>query len=96
MREYRFAEFRFDAVRLELRRGDELIALRPKTAALLGVLLAHAGQAVSKADLIERVWQRGHVQDQSLFQAISALRAALKPLDAIRTHPNLGYAWVQP
>ncbi|MEO0425213.1 MAG: hypothetical protein AAF184_22950 [Pseudomonadota bacterium] len=36
------------------------------------------------------------MQDQSLFQAISALRAALKPLDAIRTHPNLGYAWVQP
>ncbi|MEM9386036.1 MAG: winged helix-turn-helix domain-containing protein [Pseudomonadota bacterium] len=96
MREYRFAEWRFDALRLELRRGDELVALRPKTAVLMGVLLAHTGQAVSKADLIERVWQRSHVQDQSLFQAISELRAALKPLDAIRTHPNLGYAWVHP
>ncbi len=96
MGEYRFDRFRFDAVRGTLYDDGELIPLRPKTAALLTVLLRHAGQLVSKNVLIAQVWQRRQVQDQSLFQAISELRAALKPLDAIRTQPNLGYEWVLP
>ena len=90
------AGFRFDPVRQELVIDGRRRALRPKAASLLSVLLAARGQLVTKRDLVRRVWRTEHVQDQTLFQTVSELRRCLAPMDAIKTHPNLGYQWVGP
>lgn len=92
----RFDGYRFDQRRLTLSDADGDIALRPKTACLLAFFLQHDGQVLSKSQLIDHVWQRTHVQDQSLFQAVSELRRVLAPLEPITTLPNLGYRWNRP
>lgn len=91
---YRFADFCFDAQRLHLRAQGRAISLRPKTASVLKALLEAEGSIVNKRALMTQVWHSEHVQDQSLFQAVSELRSQLAPRDWIKTHPNLGYQWV--
>ncbi|MEL6210191.1 MAG: tetratricopeptide repeat protein, partial [Pseudomonadota bacterium] len=69
--------------------------LRPTTARLLGAILsaaeAHPAGVQTKDALIASVWPRGQASEQSLFQAISELRRALAPLEAVTTVPNQGY-----
>ena len=94
-----FDRFRFDAGRERLWRHGQRVALRPTTARVLVTLLhgARSPQPVlSKKTLIESAWATGNASDQSLFQAISELRRALAPLEAIVTVPNAGYRWVVP
>ena len=88
--------FRYDPIRREVSIDGRSRTLRPKAASLLAALLEARGQLVMKRDLVRRVWRSEHVQDQTLFQTVSELRRCLAPLDAIRTHPNLGYEWVGP
>ena len=45
-----------DVVAHELRRGDEVIHLRPKEFGLLALLAAHPGRAYSRRELLDRVW----------------------------------------
>ncbi len=93
---YRFDQFEFDTDTHELLASSARIALRPKTAVLLGVLLEQRRQVISKQTLFTQVWHSTFVQDQSLFQAISEIRKVFAPLQPIRTHPNFGYQWVTP
>ena len=44
----------FDA--REVRRGDELLTLRPKEFDLLAALLRHRGRVVSRDELLREVW----------------------------------------
>jgi len=51
----------FDAFRLEpppggLWRGDTMIALRPRSLAVLRYLVAHAGRLVTKAESLNLYW----------------------------------------
>lgn len=96
MHRYHFGCFSFDPQRLELTGSEGHVALRSKTARLLQVLLAADGAVVSKRELRLAVWRSDQVADQSLFQAMSELRRQLDALDAIKTHPNIGYQWVAP
>lgn len=96
MPKYRFDHFEFDTENLQLREHKTLIALRPKTAVLLAVLIEQRQHLLSKKALFSQVWHSDFVQDQSLFQAISEIRKTLAPLQPIKTHPNLGYQWVAP
>jgi DNA-binding winged helix-turn-helix (wHTH) protein/tetratricopeptide (TPR) repeat protein len=74
----RFAGFELDPRRAELRRpGGEAIKLRPKTFDILARLTANPGQVLTKQELIESVWPNVHVGDDSLFQCIREIRAAL-------------------
>jgi len=93
---FRFEKFVFDTENLELRANGVLLAMRPKTAVLMSVLITQRQQLLSKQALFSQVWQSEHVQHQSLFQAISEIRKLLAPLQPIKTHPNLGYQWVAP
>lgn len=86
-----FGPFRFDPQRRALFRRGKRIALRSKAAAVLEVLLEQSDQVVSKQTLRQRVWGHAGVSDQSLFQAISDVRRALAPMEAVITHPNQGY-----
>ncbi|HMJ30925.1 MAG TPA: winged helix-turn-helix domain-containing protein [Xanthobacteraceae bacterium] len=74
----RFAGFELDPDRAELRRpGGEAIKLRPKTFAVLTLFAANPGRVLSKPELMEAVWPDVHVGDDSLFQCIREIRAAL-------------------
>ncbi|HEY8335400.1 MAG TPA: tetratricopeptide repeat protein [Tardiphaga sp.] len=74
----RFAGFELDQQRAELRGSDGVaIKLRPKTFLMLRLFAANAGQVLSKQELMEAVWPNVHVGEDSLFQCIRELRAAL-------------------
>lgn len=92
----RFGDFDFEPRTLVLTRRGRRVSLRPKTAVLLKVLVQQPNQIVSKSQLAERVWGGRLVSEQSLFQAISELRAVLGDEPMIITHPNRGYCFVPP
>jgi DNA-binding winged helix-turn-helix (wHTH) protein len=51
-----FPPFRVDLGNEQLWRGAELLPLRPKPFAVLRYLLTHAGQLVTKAELLQVIW----------------------------------------
>ena len=72
----------FDAFRLEsppggLCRGDTVIALRPRSLAVLQYLVEHPGRLLTKAELRQQVWAGTHVTDIVLRVSIREIRAAL-------------------
>ena len=74
----RFAGFELDQQRAELRGPDGVaIKLRPKTFEMLRLFAANGGRVLSKLELMEAVWPNVHVGEDSLFQCIRELRAAL-------------------
>ncbi|MBX9828738.1 MAG: winged helix-turn-helix domain-containing protein [Xanthobacteraceae bacterium] len=76
---FRFAGFELDPLRVELRGPDGgAIKLRPKTFEMLRLFVANAGRVLSKQELMEAIWPNVHVGEDSLFQCIRELRAALR------------------
>lgn len=74
----RFAGFEFDFERGEFRRLDgEIIKLRPKTLAVLHLLVSNSGRILGKQELLTTVWPNIHVGEDSLFQCIREIRTAL-------------------
>ncbi len=74
----RFAGFELDPQRAGLRGPDgETIRLRPKSFDMLQLFVANAGRVLSKRELIEAIWPNVHVGEDSLFQCIREIRAAL-------------------
>ncbi|MGH7961133.1 MAG: winged helix-turn-helix domain-containing protein, partial [Candidatus Binatia bacterium] len=51
-----FPPYRLDLTTAQLWRDTHLLSLRPKTFAVLRYLLAHAGELVTKAALVQAVW----------------------------------------
>ncbi len=75
---FRFAGFELDQHAAELRAPDGgPVKLRPKTLEMLRLFAANPGRALSKQALIEAVWPNVYVSEDSLFQCIRELRAAL-------------------
>jgi TolB-like protein len=84
---------RFDAARgmLHSPEGREA-ALRPKTLALLVLLLREAGRIVSRAEILDAVWPGVFVTDDSITQCVVELRQALGAEGVrLRTVPKRGY-----
>lgn len=73
--------------------SGERLTIRPKTCQLLVLLLNHAGQAVSKQQLLESIWQGTVVSDQVIFQSINEIRQLFSE-DVIKTIPKQGYIWL--
>jgi DNA-binding winged helix-turn-helix (wHTH) protein/tetratricopeptide (TPR) repeat protein len=94
------AEFSFGNFRLRLDgalfREDEQIHLPPKELAALRLLLAHAGQIVTQAQLKEALWGGVHVTWESVPRCLSSLRARLEPKSCIQTVYKRGYRLVGP
>ena len=61
-------------------RDDQLIHLTPLQRRILQTFCRHAGQLVRREQLVDEVWKRGDVSEQSLARAIHSLR---RVLDAI-------------
>ncbi|HEY4565392.1 MAG TPA: winged helix-turn-helix domain-containing protein, partial [Thermoanaerobaculia bacterium] len=74
---YEFDDFFVDPIRRVLLRGDEPLQVSPKALSILVVLLAQAGEAVDKVDLIEKVWGGAQVSEANLTQNVFALRKIL-------------------
>ena len=73
-----FAGFALNRQRAELRGPDgKVLKLRPKTFALLDFFVTDMGRVLSKQELMEAVWPNVYVGDDSLFQCIKEIRAAL-------------------
>jgi DNA-binding winged helix-turn-helix (wHTH) protein len=93
----RFGGFVFDGEARELRRGGEPVPLPPKTLQLLALLIESRPRAVSKTELVARLWPDTFVVDVNLANRIGEIRAALGE-DAreprfIRTVHGYGYAF---
>src|SRR5215468_979533 len=72
-----FGPFRFDVTQGRLWQGDQAIALRPQSLALLRYLLAHPGRLVTKTELRQHVWAGTHVTDTVLRVSVHEIRQAL-------------------
>ena len=91
---HRFGACTLDDVRGELTAGDgRRSVLRPKTLALLLLLLERAGEVVSRETILDTVWPGLIVTDDSITQCVVELRKALGAADAgmLRTLPRRGY-----
>ena len=90
-----FASFELDPSRRRLLASGEPVVIPERHLDVLGLLVARAGQIVSKDDLIRAGWQDVAVGDNSLEQAISSLRRRLGTnVDGtalIATVPRRGY-----
>ena len=57
--------------------GTQVIALRPRSLAMLRYLVEHPGRLVTKAELRQHVWAGTHVTDTVLRVCVQEIRAAL-------------------
>jgi len=57
--------------------GEQAIALRPQSLALLRYLVAHPGRLVTKAEVRQHVWASTHVTDTVLRVSVHEIRQAL-------------------
>ena len=98
MLQYSFGDIVLDAGSRRLTRAGEILPVPDRHIGVLLELLARRGAVVSKDALIEAAWQGLAVTDNSLEQAVSALRRMLgsgpdgQPY--IQTVPRQGYRFV--
>jgi adenylate cyclase len=90
---YVFDRWVMDCARGILTDGHGPIPLRPKSFDVLAYLLKHAGQLVTRDDVISAVWPNVTVSEESLTQCVSEIRQALGSAgqSIIRTVPKRGY-----
>jgi DNA-binding winged helix-turn-helix (wHTH) protein len=95
-----FGRYRFDAESGRLWAGSREVRLTPKAAAVLTVLVTHAGKPATTDELFASVWNDTVVSDDALASCIQELRRALED-DAkrprfIETRHRRGYRFVAP
>lgn len=95
-----FGEFCFEPAAGRLWRGTAEVRITPRAAAVLEVLIGHAGEPVTKQALFASVWKDSVVSDDALATCIQELRKALdddpKQPRYIETRHRLGYRFVAP
>ena len=73
-RQFDLGSLRLDEANECLWRGEERLALRPKTYALLHYLVEHAGRLVTKDELLDNIWAETSVGDAVLKVCVRELR----------------------
>jgi DNA-binding winged helix-turn-helix (wHTH) protein len=98
--QWRMGSFRLDQDHGYLWRGEERVVLRPKPFDLLVYLVEHAGELVSKEELLEAVWPETAVADSTLSVSVSELRKALgetaRAPQYVATVHRRGYRFIAP
>ncbi len=91
----RFAGCEIDLAARRLVRNGRPVHLSPKAFELLKLLLENRPRALSKAELVEHVWQGVFVSDSSLARAINEVRVGLgaEHRNLLRTLYGYGYAF---
>ena len=75
---WKFAGAEFDELKWELRVAGEAIELEPRPLEILLCLLRHAGETVTKEELLQSVWGHAYLSENALSNAIGKLRKALR------------------
>src|SRR5262245_17588969 len=95
-----FGEFTLDRSTRQLLRGGEEVHLEAKAFELLSLLLEKRPEAVSKADIRDRLWPDTFVSESSLTGLVAQLRTSLgddrRQAHYIRTVHGFGYAFSGP
>ena len=95
---YRFDGFDLFPAQKSLWRDGVRVPLTPKSVETLVLLVEHAGETVTKEDLMAQVWNGAAVEDNNLTQSISVLRKTLGEKRGenrfIVTEPGRGYRFV--
>jgi DNA-binding winged helix-turn-helix (wHTH) protein/TolB-like protein len=98
----RFGPFDFDAASGDLRRDGAPVRLQPQPAAVLAMLVAHAGDIVTRDELRRAIWGPETFVDfdRGLNFCVAQIRAALgdsaEAPRFIRTLPKRGYQFIAP
>jgi transcriptional activator of cad operon len=96
----RIGEWRLDPQLGQLTRADRSLRLEARTLRLLIFLANRAGETVSVEELLDNVWSGVVVTQDSVYQAVTALRRLLgddaKQPTYIATVPRLGYRLIAP
>jgi transcriptional activator of cad operon len=94
----RIGDWRLDPQLGQLSRGERVERLEARTLRLLQYLANRAGETVSIEELLDNVWSGVVVTQDSVYQAVTALRRLLgddaKSPRYIATVPRLGYRLV--
>jgi eukaryotic-like serine/threonine-protein kinase len=90
---YRFGTAEFDEARFELRVAGLPVDVERRALEVLAYLLRHAGEVVTKDELLREVWAGRITVDKVLPNAINKLRRALGEANAshISTQARVGY-----
>lgn len=95
---FRFKQFSYDSERQVLTQAEVNSKLDPKTADLLDYFIAHAGEVLSRDQLLDEVWAGTVVSDNTISWSVSQLRKALGDDSAnpgfIQTIPKKGYSFI--
>lgn len=93
-----FGNAEFDEARWQLRVAGEDVELERKPLEVLQYLLRHAGEAVTKEELLSACWAGRFVVDAVLTNAVGKLRKALgdDAQDVVATLPKVGYRLAVP
>ena len=75
---WRFGDFTLDLDTRQLLRRERDTRLSPKALDLLAFLVSHQPNAVSKSDLVERLWPGTFVVEANLSNLVGEIRSALK------------------
>ena len=92
---YAFGPFRLDVGERQLSRDGVVQPLRGRPFDLLAVLVARAGELVSKDELLDLAWPGVVVEENNLQVQVSVLRKLLGA-EAIATVPGRGYRFQLP
>lgn len=79
--------------RQAVEQGSDTIQVRPKTFALLLLLLEKPREILNKRYLLDTIWDDVTVEEQVLVQSIRELRQIFGNAEIIQTYPRKGYAW---
>ena len=95
---YRFDAFSLDTESLELRDGDDPVAVEPQVFSILAYLIDNRDRVVSKDELIEAVWDGRAISDGALNSRMNAARRAVgdsgSAQSVIKTFPRRGFRFV--
>jgi DNA-binding winged helix-turn-helix (wHTH) protein len=93
----RFSPYVLDLESRQLLRGDDVVHLSPKAFDLLKILVSNRPKALSKSDLLERLWPGTFVVEKNLANLVGEIRDAIGDDPShprfIRTVHRFGYAF---
>jgi len=90
-----FADLELDEESHEVRRGGTLVALSPTEFKLLRYLMLNAGRVLSKAQILDHVWQYDFRGDDSIVESyISYLRRKVDSAEPRLIHTLRGVGYV--
>lgn len=90
-------DFQFDFDRMQFFCNKIPVELSKTEQKLLRLLVENRGNAMNRADLVDRIWTDGgeYVDENALSVIVKRLRDKLNAQDYIKTVYGIGYSWVK-